>query len=114
MKQRNIRVKAPASSGNLGAGVDCGGMALDWYGEFDFVVGALRGLAPFKKISDVRAIHFHPFSRRELRYASENKGFRFGKMSPKTDLREPGIEPGTCPPQTDNHTTRPNGLLEYM
>lgn len=33
-------MKAPASSGNLGAGFDCVGMALDWYGEFDFVVDA--------------------------------------------------------------------------
>ena len=32
-------MKAPASSGNLGAGFDCVGMALDWYGEFDFVMG---------------------------------------------------------------------------
>ena len=38
MKQRSIRVKAPASSGNLGAGFDCVGMALDWYGEFEFVM----------------------------------------------------------------------------
>ena len=34
------------------------------------------GVDPSKKMRDVRTIHFHPFSRRELRYASENEGFR--------------------------------------
>ena len=43
---------------------------------FDFLVGTLRGVDPSKKMRDVRTIHFHPFSRRELRYASENEGFR--------------------------------------
>ena len=41
-----------------------------------FLVGTLRGVDPSKKMRDVRTIHFHPFSRRELRYASENEGFR--------------------------------------
>ena len=46
------------------------------YSFFDFLVGTLRGVDPSKKMRDVRTIHFHPFSRRELRYASENEGFR--------------------------------------
>ena len=40
------------------------------------LVAFLRGLDPSKKMRDVRTIHFHPFSRRELRYATENEGFR--------------------------------------
>ena len=43
---------------------------------FDFLVGTLRGVDPFKKMRLVRTIHFHPFSRRELRHASENSLFR--------------------------------------
>ena len=43
---------------------------------FDFLVGTLRGVDPSKKMRDVRTIHFHPFSRRELRHVSENEGFR--------------------------------------
>ena len=43
---------------------------------FDFLVGTLRGVDPSKKMRLVRAIHFHPFSRRELRHASENLPFR--------------------------------------
>ena len=43
---------------------------------FDFSVGTLRGVDPSKKMRDVRTIHLHPFSRRELRYASESEGFR--------------------------------------
>ena len=43
---------------------------------FHFLVGTLSGLDPSKKMSVVRTIHFHPFSRRELLYASENEGFR--------------------------------------
>ena len=43
---------------------------------FDFLVGILRGLDPSKKMRLVRTIHFHPFSRRELRHASENWLFR--------------------------------------
>ena len=39
---------------------------------FDFLVGTLRGVDPSKKMRDVRTIHFHPFSRRELRHVSEN------------------------------------------
>ena len=43
---------------------------------FDFLVGTLRGVDPSKKMRLVRTIHFHPFSRRELRHASENLLFR--------------------------------------
>ena len=43
---------------------------------FDFPVASLRGVDPSKKKQDVRTIHFHPFSRRELRHVSENEGFR--------------------------------------
>ena len=43
---------------------------------FDFLAGILSGLDPSKKMRDVRTIHFHPFSRRELRHASENWFFR--------------------------------------
>ena len=32
-----------------------------------------------KKTRNVRTIVFHPFSRRDLCYVSENKGFRFYK-----------------------------------
>ena len=39
-----------------------------------------RGVDPSKKMRDVRTFLFHPFSRRELRYVSENKGFRFVKI----------------------------------
>ena len=39
---------------------------------FDFLVGTLRGVDPSKKMRLVRTIHFPPFSRRELRHASEN------------------------------------------
>ena len=41
-----------------------------------FFVGTLRGVDPSKKMRDARTIHFHPFSRRELRHASENLLFR--------------------------------------
>ena len=37
----------------------------------------MKGLDPSKKMRDVRTIHFHPFSRRELRRASENFVFRW-------------------------------------
>ena len=43
---------------------------------FDFLVGTLRGVDPSKKMRLIRTIHFHPFSRRELRHASENLIFR--------------------------------------
>ena len=43
---------------------------------FDFLVGTLRGVDPSKKMRVVRTIHFHPFSRQELRHASENLFFR--------------------------------------
>ena len=43
---------------------------------FDFLVGTLRGVDPSKKMRVIRTIHFHPLSRRELRYASENGVFR--------------------------------------
>ena len=48
---------------------------------FDFLVDTLRGVDPSKKTRDVRTIHFHPFSRRDLCHVSENKGFRFVKKS---------------------------------
>ena len=44
---------------------------------FDFLVDTLRGVGPSKKMRLVRTIHFHPFSRRELRHASENLLFRY-------------------------------------
>ena len=37
--------------------------------------GFFEGLDPSKKMRDVRTIHLHPFSRRELRHVSENGGF---------------------------------------
>ena len=43
---------------------------------FDFLVDTLRGVDPSKKMRDVRTTFFHPFSRRELRHASENLLFR--------------------------------------
>ena len=43
---------------------------------FDFLVGILRGVDPSKKMRLVRTTFFHPFSRRELRHASENLLFR--------------------------------------
>ena len=45
--------------------------------HFLILVGTLRGVDPSKKMRDVRTIHFHPFSRRELRHASEHVLFRF-------------------------------------
>ncbi len=39
MINSKIVVKAPASSGNMGSGFDCLGMALDWFGEFEFTFG---------------------------------------------------------------------------
>ena len=43
---------------------------------FGFFGGFLTGLDLSKKKQDVRTIHFHPLSRRELRHVSENEGFR--------------------------------------
>ena len=43
---------------------------------FYVLAAFLRGVDPSKKMRDVRTIHFHPFSRRELRHASENLIFR--------------------------------------
>ena len=51
---------------------------------FDFLVAFLRGLDPSKKMRDVRTIHFHPFSRRELRHVSENDVFRVWKWRPRS------------------------------
>ena len=48
---------------------------------FDFLVDTLRGVDPSKKMSDVGTSLFHPFSRRELRYVSENGGLCFWKWS---------------------------------
>ena len=39
MINSKVVVKAPASSGNMGSGFDCLGMALDWFGEFEFTFG---------------------------------------------------------------------------
>ena len=43
---------------------------------FDFFGRFLTGLDLSKKRQDVRTIHFHPLSRRELRHASESLIFR--------------------------------------
>lgn len=39
MINSKVLVKAPASSGNMGSGFDCLGMALDWFSEFEFTFG---------------------------------------------------------------------------
>ncbi|MDG1839886.1 MAG: homoserine kinase [Dehalococcoidia bacterium] len=40
MINSKVVVKAPASSGNMGTGFDCLGMALDWFAEFQFTFGS--------------------------------------------------------------------------
>ena len=55
---------------------------------FDFFVDTLRGVDPSKKMRLVRTIHFHQFSRRELRHASENCFFPLLKMISKNDENE--------------------------
>ena len=40
MINSKIVVRAPASSGNMGSGFDCLGMALDWFAEFEFTFGS--------------------------------------------------------------------------